>query len=183
MEHNTADAQKELEDVDMDCGSDWTLLKEELMANAGNTGQIPKMARTSMEDDSLDGELPLKKRRVELAMTQEEIGIEERKLSIEERKLALEERKVHGKLTLEERREHVKLTLEERKEHGKLTLEERKLIHSSSLLHAMGSINTLMGLANVDDETKMRAKNHVKNLLFNSSGTKPTETLAQKVRY
>ena len=65
-------------------------------------------------------------------------------------------------------------------EDDKLAIEERKLNHRCNLLQytntALGSINTLNELANVDEHTKIQAQDHIKNLLFNPLATKATQT-------
>lgn len=75
-----------------------------------------------------------------------------------------------------------KLALEEtqlRLEDGKLTLEERKLQHDSKLIEhvntAMRSINALKDLVHVDESTKVQAKEHIKNALFNKTASSSTD--------
>jgi hypothetical protein len=54
-----------------------------------------------------------------------------------------------------------------------ISIEERKLVHCSNLLR-------VMELANMDDDTKMQAKNHITKLLFSSSYPKTDKALNSK---
>ncbi len=54
-----------------------------------------------------------------------------------------------------------------------LSIEERKLVHCSNFLR-------VIELANVDDGTKMQAKNHITKLLFGSSYPKTDKALNSK---
>ena len=61
----------------------------------------------------------------------------------------------------------------------KLAFDERKLQHDSKLIEhvntAMRSINALKDLVNVDERTKLRAEEHIKNALFNNTASSGTD--------
>lgn len=84
---------------------------------------------------------------------------------------------VLGELCLGKKREREALLFDMEMAGRRLALEERRRLHVSKLIQdatfAMGAINALRGLVNVDENTKLQAEDHIKNALFNRGADVP----------